>query len=231
VPADVADELAAFAAAANQNLRSKFLGTLLTYKKEAAAPSGGRFRYGENKMELALGTKLVAIMAEIRHGHIKWKAGKIVGESIHKVRDVPRLDRETLGDLDQDNWPVNEISGKRDDPWTHIVYVPMVGLDGETFYTFSAKSYYGRSAAYRLIDRYALLGRQHVGQYPIIELGSEIVPSKKYDGIPAPTLEIVGWTNRPALALTDESVEVAVEEQEEKPSPSFGADMNDEIPF
>ena len=233
VPDDVADELAAWGIAANQNLRSKFLGTLLLYKKEAGAPKGGRFRYGEKKIDLPLGTRLIGIMGEARHGHRMWKTGQIVGEAIYKVIDVPYLNRNALGDLDEDNWPISEMSGKQEDPWQHYVYLPLATLDGKTFYTFSAKSYYGREAFYDLGDRYKTSGRQHVGQYPIIELGSEIIPSKKYGEIPAPTFTIVGWTNRPTLALTDESEaetandamvieDTAEEANSENPGAGFG---------
>lgn len=204
VPADIADELAAFGAAANQNL-NKLLGTLLTYKKEVGAPEGGRYRYGRDKVELPIGTRLVALMNEIRHGHRKWQSGRIAGEAIFKVIDVPLLNRQALGDNEDDEWPVSEITGKQEDPWLHYVYIPLATLDGKTFYTFSTKSYYGRCAAYLLMDEYKLLARQHVGQYPIIELGSEIIPPTKRgrDDVPAPKFEIVGWTGRPQLALAD----------------------------
>lgn len=204
---DVADEHAAFTKAANQNLRSKLLGTLLTYKKETGAPEGGRFRHGKDKIELKLGTRLVALMNEVRHGHIKWQGGQVADQAIHKMVDVPLLNRAILSDNDEDAWPVSEMSGKVEDPWAHIVYVPLVTLDGATFFTFSTKSFWGREAAYQLVDDYGQLGRQHPGQYPVIELGSRIEPSKKFGDIPAPTLRIVGWTGRPQLALADSTID------------------------
>jgi hypothetical protein len=211
LPDDVADELAAFAATANRNL-NRFLGTLLTYKKEIGAPEGGCYRHGEKKVELPLGTRLIGFMGEIRHGHRMWRGGRIVGEAIYKVVDVPYLNRNDLGDFDEDAWPISELTGKREDPWLHYVYLPLVTLDGKKFYTFCAKSFYGRSAAYSLMDRYAALGRQHIGQYPIVELGSKIIPSKKFGEIPAPVFTIVGWTSKPTLALADERESTAADD-------------------
>jgi hypothetical protein len=204
-PDDVANELDAFNKAANQNLRGKFLGTLLLYKKEIGAPKGGRFRFGENKIELPIGTSLIALMREIYHGHRMWRGGRIVGEAIYKLIDRPYLDRSALGDLNEDDWPISEITGKQEDPWQHYVFLPLSSLDGKTFYTFSAKSFYGREAVYGLGDRYQRLARQHVGQYPVVKLGSEIKHSKKFGEIPAPSFEITGWATRPTLALEDHS--------------------------
>ena len=227
-PAGVADELAAFTAAANQNL-NKLIGTLLTFKKETGAPAGGRFRHGKEKVELKLGTRLVALMGEIRHGHVKWQGGQPL-KAIHKLVDVPMLNRSVLGDNDETAWPISELTGKPADPWLHTIYVPLVTLDGGNYYTFSTKSYYGRCAAYGLVDLYPILARQHPGQYPIVELGCEIIPKPKYDDVVAPTFEIVGWTNKPQLALTDGGSDEEQAAPAQDDAPHDGVPPADSIP-
>jgi hypothetical protein len=130
VNTEAVNELAAFAAAANQNLRSEFAGQLLTCKK-------GKWSYGKEKTELALGTELVAVMSEARHGFVKWQSGKIAGSEIKRILDCPMLSRRELGDLNEDNWPVSNMTGKQEDPWQKTIYLPLVTPEGDTIFNFT----------------------------------------------------------------------------------------------
>jgi hypothetical protein len=222
---NVDDDLDLFAEAARENLQPN-TGALLLYKKR-------KFTYGKDKTELLLGTAVIPIMHEIRHGHVKWVNGKIVKPAIGRVIDGFRPNRDVLGDHDQNDWPWKD--GKQSDPWVHTVLIPMVTRDGASLFTFSTHSFFGREAAYKLIQQYAAQARQHPGHYPVIKLGTTINPTKKYGDIDGPELLIVDWADRPQQMLASLPIEVVDEsEPDDKPpkkSGSFGSDMDDEIPF
>jgi hypothetical protein len=219
---DASTELAAFAVAANEN-RSGF-GARLTYIK-------GKFVFGRDKELLPLGTLLVAIMREVRHGYIKWSCGKIVGASVGRVIDGFKPNRNELGDLDEELWPVGGLSGKQEDPWQKTIYIPMVTPDGATIYTFQTHSFYGREAAYGLLALYASQGADHPGLYPVVELGSAISKSAKFGDVPSPTFKIVDWLGRPQLSLPDSTIKTVVEEEVESAKPEKVIDFDDDVPF
>jgi hypothetical protein len=165
LPEDIAAELELFHKAALEGMRASFLGTLLRFKK-------GLWIYGEDKTELACGTKVIALMNEFRRGYVRWEDSKATAHVVGKISEgFTAPPRETLGDNDESLWPVG-LSGKREDPWVFTMYAPLKSLDDETVYTYATSSDGGTQAVYRLSERYAWLGRKHPGQYPIIELRS-----------------------------------------------------------
>lgn len=229
LPAQPGSEAAAFMRAVASGSRVSFLGTLLLFKK-------GVWQAGESKEELAEGTRAVALMNEARHGWVFWRDKKPIYQpnKIGKLCNGFELpDRDTIGHLDKSTWPIDVDSGKRKDPWQHTIFLPMQLLDDEIFLddeilTFTSSSEGGLSAFYYLSKRYAWLGRKHVGQYPVIELGVETYPHKKYGKIIKPKLENIGWTDRPDVALSDDlgdGGEITTE------LPPRRGDMDDEIPF
>jgi hypothetical protein len=221
--AKLAHELATFAAAANEN-RTAFAARL-TYNK-------GKYVYGKDKQTLPLGTHLVAIMREVTHGYVKWRGGKIVGAAVGRVIDGFKPNRDALDEQEPDRWPTNNISGKVEDPWTKMVYIPMITTDGATVYTFQTRSVFGRDAAYALLSQYASQDADHPGRFPVVELGSTSIKTAKYDEVLAPTLTIIDWLDRPRAALPDSIIKTAVAQDAapEKLSPREH-DMDDEIPF
>jgi hypothetical protein len=217
----VNDDLDLFAKAAAANLQPN-TGALFFYKKR-------KFIHGKDKIELPLGTNLISIMHEIRHGHVKWVDGKITKTAIGRVVDGFEPERAVLGDLDESQWSY-DYNNKQSDPWVHTVYIPMVTRDAWTLFTFSTHSWYGREAAYMLLREYAAKARQHPGCYPVIRLGTKVNGNKKFGDIDGPELTIVDWADRPQQVLASiPMIEEAVDESE--PSKSFGDDLNDEVPF
>jgi hypothetical protein len=216
------DQLANFAAAAAENLQAN-VGTLLAYKKR-------RYLYGKEKTELPLGTELVAVMAEIRHGYIKWSNGKIVKTDIGRVVDGFKLNRDALGDDDQNKWPYDYEGRDKKDPWQKTAYVPMVARDGGALFTFHTDSFYGLKAFYEFLDEYAKKARQHPGCYPVVELNTKANPTKKYGDVDGPSLLIVDWQDKPQLP---NAAALAITAEDEKPEDdnSLARDPEDEIPF
>jgi hypothetical protein len=219
---ELATELATFAAAAAEN-RTAF-ALRLTYNK-------GKYVYGKDKQTLPLGTHLVAIMREVTHGYIKWKFGKIAGAAVGRVVDGFKPNRDVLDERDEDRWPVNDLSGKVEDPWIKIINIPMVTTDGAQVYTFQSRSFYGRDAAYALLSQYAAQGADHPGRYPVVELGSTSIKTVKYDEVLAPTLNIIDWLDRPTLALPDSTIKTAVAEETKPEERERDFDFDDEVSF
>jgi hypothetical protein len=219
LPAEVATELDNFRLAAMDGMRASFLGTLLRFKK-------GTWLYGADGRELEPGTEAVALMGEFRRGWVRWEKSRATNHVVGKIAQgfvVPP--RDSLGDTDQAHWPLG-LSGKREDPWQLTLYAPLKSLDGEDIYTFATSSDGGNQAVYKLVERYAWLGRKHPGEFPIVTLDSETYEHPRFGTVHKPKLEIVGWTGRPAIELSDAGTEP-------KPGaePSRKSDMDDEIPF
>jgi hypothetical protein len=114
MPAQIGDDYAAFATAADANLSSARLGPRLTFRK-------GKYYYGKEKTELPLGTKLIAVVSESRHGYEKWGDNKIAKSAIWRVSERPILRREEMGETNEDNWPISMMTDKAEDPFNHVV--------------------------------------------------------------------------------------------------------------
>jgi hypothetical protein len=225
LPAKIEGETAAFMRAIASGSRVTLLGTLLLFKK-------GAWEKGENREKLEEGTRAIALMNEARHGYVFWPNNEkpvYLGGKIGKLSEgfeVP--DRQTLGNLDKERWPIG-LSGQREDPWRHSIFLPMqLVSDDEVILTFISNSEGGRSAFYYLAKRYAWLGRKHIGQYPVLKLGVEEYIHKKYGKQTKPRLEIDGWAGRPDVSLVDDLGDGGEVETELPPRRD---DLSDDIPF
>ena len=174
-------------------------------------------------------------MPETRHGHVKWENGQPIKYALGRVADRFKPDRDVLGDFDESRWPYDQ-NGQQTDPWVPTAMFIMTTRGGETVFTFSTHSFWGRQAAYRLIQNYAAEARQHLGCFPVISLGTTTHPSKKYGDVDGPTLEIVGWQEKPqqtpALTSLPEELDDKMKPTKSK-SRGFidNSDMDDDIPF
>jgi hypothetical protein len=77
---DYAEELDNFRQAAAEGMQAAFLGTLLRFRQ-------GDWIYGKEQQELQPGTRLIALMNELRLGWVKWIDKKAVKQVIGKVAD------------------------------------------------------------------------------------------------------------------------------------------------
>ena len=221
LPAEYQAELDRFRHAAVQNTKFTLMGKGLRFRK-------GDWVFGSEKQKVEPGTRFVAIMDEACHGWIRWNADKTASHDVGKIADgfEPRP-REELGDCDEEEWPIG-LSGKKEDPWRHVVYLPLVSMDGEDLLTFTSDTKTGTPAFWKLIDRYAWLGRKHPGKYPVIEIQTSGYESKQFGWIPTPAFKIVSWTDRP-------NVPQLTGGDDDGGDDDFGAaeaaDPSDEIPF
>jgi hypothetical protein len=179
-PAEYQNELEHFRHAAIRNTRPTLMGQVLRFRK-------GEWLFGSEKQKIADGARFVAIMNEARHGWLKWNEDKtathVVGKIIEGFESPPR---EELDCRDEKEWPIGLMSGKKEDPWKNVVYLPLMSVDGEQLLTFSSTTRTGNPAFWKLIDRYQWLGRKHPGQYPIIEIQSTGYDDKRYGWVDTP---------------------------------------------
>jgi hypothetical protein len=81
----------------------------------------GRYIVNENKRELPICTRAVAVVPEARHGWVKWVEKQQVDHIIYRVADKPFIpNKNTLDDRDEEHWPIG-FGGRREDPWVHTV--------------------------------------------------------------------------------------------------------------
>jgi hypothetical protein len=200
-----------------ENLREPS-GLLLRFKQ-------GSYVFGEEKKKLTLGTKLVAVVQEARHGQVKWVDKKVDQQLVGCVVDGFRVPpRETLNDLDADTWPLGP-DGRPRDPWQQSVFLPLTSLDGSDVYMFTSASHGGRKAFYKLLQDFERRARFNPSRLPVIQLGSAEYNNRKFGNrIAEPTFDIVSWADRPedgqaGAAAFDEDAATAV------------PDMDDEIPW
>jgi hypothetical protein len=225
LPADAAAELEQFRQAARPNLRGYLLGTLLRFKQTGK----GDWIYGDKKLEN--GTRLIGLMNYTSHGWLKWNPDKTAVHVVGRITDgfVPPALSE-LDCRDEAEWPIG-LSGKREDPWREVIYIPFLSLDGETLFTFAAATKTGRPPAWKFIDRFAWIGRKHPGQWPIVELQAGGFGNSFGGWTPTPQFGIVGWTDRPDLTpLIGSDGSGGAAHLVAPPAASIGDEKDDEIP-
>jgi len=228
VPAEWLDELERLRRAAAGNVKTFLMGHVLRFRK-------GDWIAGSEKTAVPDKTRYVALMSLACHGWLRWTEGTATHVAVGKIaagHELPK--RETLPDRNPEKWPVG-LSGKQEDPWRVACYLPLVSLDGETVVTFATSTPTGTSAFWKLVDRYAWLGRKHPGMFPIIEIEASGYNDKRFGWVDTPSFNIVDWTGRPDLPqLADHSEDndsgdsgdgAAVAE------PTRANEMDDEIPF
>lgn len=184
-PSDDSDN--PFAEVGRQAAR-RIVGDLLKFSK-------GDYLYGQDNDEIALGTRMVANMDQLLRGWIKWADNKpteqIMGLVVEGFR-VPK--RDTLGDLDESQWEVDD-NGQARDPWQETYYLLLRQLDKdgkplgeEGLFTFTTSSTGGKDAIIDLCAKYGKWMRMRAGDYPIITLDMEKYnhPNKQYGVIKKP---------------------------------------------
>ncbi len=195
------------------------------YGQEAASASSnflkfskGEWLLGQNNDEIALGRQLVANMAELAIGWIRWSGGKPterrMGLLAHGYKPEPR---HALGDTDEAEWDV-DTDGKPQDPWTFTNELPLADPDDGEQMTFSASSKGGIGCVGNLCKAYGKEYRMREGMVPVIELQRDSYIHPVYKKLYVPTLAIVGWVENgsvPAPQIADEAEEVAEAAREE----------------
>src|SRR5262245_35165153 len=116
----------------------------------------GTWSAGPQGVEIPAGRQLAAVVTEMLAGFVRWEGGEIAAQEMRPVSEGCDLQalRETLGDLDQSQWPRDD-GGRPTDPWRESVLLPMVDPKTGARYTFSSSSVGGTRAAKKLAAAYA----------------------------------------------------------------------------
>jgi hypothetical protein len=191
--------------------------------------STGIHRTLDDDVEVPAGSKFIAVLDHATKGFIRFHEG--APPSLTMVRmdedaDVPT--RESLGDTDPDQWPINQLNGQPDDPWKLQIVAPLVSCDdsGE-LYAYVARGPVALNAVGDLLGRYRWHPKRHKGLLPVVEISSGTYQSKKFGPRPKPVLKIIDWISpdgspAPTTALPPGKL----------PHKGSGAtaDYNDELP-
>ena len=188
-------------------------GTFFKFAKD------GRFRKSTDDEEVPEGTQFVVIYDQIQGGWIKFMGkGNPPERKQGNIFDgfVPP-NRESLGDLDQNEWEVG-LSGRPADPWQFQLLLPLQNVETGELFVFNTSSVTGRRAVDSLIQACGRMQRAEPNDYPIIKL--RIGGFQHRD-------ERIGWVKTPAFERIGKSLktDVAVTQT------SLDADLNDEVPF
>ena len=174
-----------------ESASSRPLGTFLKFSK-------GDWLYGMDGKELPRGTKMVANMLQFRIGWQRWWDNKPTDqESGLLISGYKPPRRSELGDHDQNEWEVDETTGKPRDPWQFFNAVPMTDVKGEELYIFSTSSRGGIGALGELCKIYARFRRLNPTKLPIVALGvdSYMHSNRAFGRIKVPQFQLAGWAD------------------------------------
>lgn len=189
---------------------TRIVGDLLRFNK-------GDWLAGRDQDEVAQGTRLVANVAELMIGWVRWEGGTVTDQRMGRVLDGFKPGpRSELGDTDEEDWEIDEQSGERRDPWQKSNYLLLKEDGGEQLYTFTASAKGALGAIGELAGAYGKRIRQKPDELPVIELGTGKYKHKnpQYGWIKFPTMKIVGWVDRTEFdgLLAAEAAERGAEE-------------------
>jgi hypothetical protein len=191
--------------------------------------------------ELANGIHLVAHMTQLIKGWRKWKDREIVDTNLGYVaeRFQPK-ERDELGDLDQDHWPLGP-NGAPKDPWEYGLHLLLSDHEGRR-YKFSAISKGGRNAIGDLSARYRK--RLSADALPIVSLETTGYRHPTFGKVDVPLLKVVDWTNGASNAEPATELPVSITSgppqrtqvskegpNESDPNEGEYAPLEDDIPF
>jgi N6-adenosine-specific RNA methylase IME4 len=152
-----------------------FIGTLLKFNKF------GEYVAGQEKEEIAPGTKCAAHMSSLSIGWQRWEDGKPVDTIMGLVVEgfVPPL-RSDLGFHDKSQWDCFD-DGREKDPWAFTNTLVLTTLDDDEpqVFTFTTTSNGGISALGKLALNHGQHQQRRPDEVPVIELRGGSYTNKK----------------------------------------------------
>lgn len=200
----------AYSEAANGN---RIIGDLIKYSK-------GDWLRGRNSDEMPKGTRLIANVADLKIGWVKWSGGRPADVEMGRVADGYRMPkRDELGDTDESLWEVDEQTGKPRDPWQLTNNLVLKAEKSDELFSFSPSSKGGVGAIAKLVGEYGKRIRMHPNDLPIVALDSDSYqhPNRALGRIKTPVLKIVGWTSNAGFADALAAEAAEAEEMSEVP--------------
>jgi hypothetical protein len=135
------------------------------------------------------------------------------GEPIAVDAEWPR---ESLGDLDESQWPIG-LDNLPADPWQHQMYLVLQRTTTMEMFTFVTSSKTGRRAVGNLLRHYDRVRKAHPDDCPVVRL--------KVGGFPHDD-DRVGWVKVPVFVVVGRRPR----DSSAIPDTTPGGDLNDSIP-
>jgi hypothetical protein len=193
---------------------ASIVGRLIKFSKD------GNFILADTDEPVAENAEFVALCGETLVGWIRFhNDGETPPDRVQGLLydgfQMPT--RDTLGDLDETQWPEGP-SGGPEDPWKHQMLLVLQDSQTRELFTYGTASITGRRAVGNLLRHYNRMRRANADELPVVRLKTSGFNSKKpgVGWVPTPTFAIVGRTPRDSAA---------------KPDTSVAADLNDQIPI
>lgn len=182
----------------SEDIFKKALATEVTFSGQFLEFDGntGDYLYGpgNEKKELAHGSRLAVDMVHFRKGWICWKNSKVVDEVMQTIIENPAgPSKDELADHSP-----YDTSGELKDGWTAQRSFDMIfGETGEIF-LFKTMSGGGRRGARDLLEAFVKSYKLHPGMLPIVEIGASKFDVKNDKGKKvgtkfAPKFTVVDW--------------------------------------
>jgi hypothetical protein len=189
------------------------VGRLVKFNKEA------KFVTADDDVPVDENAEFIALVPETLIGWIRFyndgETPRRVMGAVYDGFTLPR--RETLGDMDEAEWPTGP-SGESSDPWKHQNALVLQHTDTRELYTFVTTSITGRTAVANLLRHYNRTRKTHPDELPVVRLRAGGFNSKKPG---------VGWVSVPVFAIVGH----VSGDASAKPDTSVSADLQDEIPW
>ena len=169
--------------------------------------------------------RFVVNLDESLRGWQRWFDNKPIESRFGRIIDPTALvTRNELGHLDETTWEKDD-GGELKDPWQFCYMLAMKDIAAtDADCTFATSSWGGQRAVRMLFGEFGKGRREHPGLYPIVKLGQEARPHKKYGSVLEPRFIIVGWRawegDPPALQPDPDDPRTLTEKE-----------LEDEIPF
>ena len=171
----------------------------------------------EGDKELLEGTQLAVIWDQARGGYQRFGAkGERPEYRVDLIFGGKPPTRNELGGTNENEWPISDFSGEREDPWKEVQMVPLQSIEDGQVYVFSTMSVTGLRAVSNLLHQAARMAAKDGDNYPVIKLRCGGYEHKKFGWVKVPAFERVG-------SAPNSDITTAVT--------SLAGDMDDEIPF
>jgi hypothetical protein len=160
----------------------------------------GVVAYGQEDTELPAHAKLAAIIPEIKIGYIDWEDGQNVSDAWINITEADKMKelRQSLGKLDQEQWPERDQRGKPKDPFRESVRLPLFWINERKPLMFTSSSTTGYRAVRHLVKE--CLKHAQFDQVAIITIEVASYQHQQYGDVFYPIFNIVNWMKAEQVA-------------------------------
>jgi hypothetical protein len=139
--------------------------------------------------------------------------------------------------IPREEWPIGKFSGQPEPPWKPVAFAYLLRLRDAARFTHINSTYGTRACVRSIRDRMRDMGAlRGASVFPVVQLTSAPMPSKKYPGRFRPEFEPIEWrqisSNKPAQIEHQQDAKLAAPEQIGEPvkEPTTGEVLDDKIP-